>query len=111
LGAWNPNSANDGMTIYALASTGTNIAVGGTFQEIGGQLRQNIAVVDATSGLADSWDASAYFGAVYGSQVSAIASNGDTIYVAGQFDTVNGQPRDALAALTSPDLIFRDGFE
>src|ERR1700686_701044 len=52
--AFNPN-ANDDVYSIAVQADG-KILVGGNFSSIGGQMRSRIARLDATTGLADSFD-------------------------------------------------------
>ena len=72
---------------------GSTVYAGGSFTNIGGQLRNDIAALDATTGLATAWDPNA------NSELSAIAVNGSTVYVAGVFSNIGGQPRRNIAAL------------
>ena len=66
--------------------------VGGSFTGIKGQLRNNIAHIDA-SGSATSWSPN-----VTGI-VHALAIQGSTVYVGGAITQVDGQPRSNLAAI------------
>ena len=100
------------------SATGTNAAVqsialqadgkilaGGSFTSIGGQLRNNIARLDATTGLADSFDPNA------NSTVFAIAVQTDgKILVGGFFGNIGGQPRNRLARL-DPATGLADSFD
>jgi len=72
-----------GSTVYAV----------GFFQSIGGQSRNYIAALDASTGAATAWDPNAGY-AVY-----ALAVDGSTVYATGDFITIGGQPRAGLAAL------------
>jgi len=67
--------------------------VGGTFASMGGQPRQNLAAIDATTGLATAWNPGAD-GPVY-----AIAANATNVYVGGDFTTMGGQSRSCLGAV------------
>jgi uncharacterized delta-60 repeat protein len=70
------------------------IIAGGDFTSIGGQPRNSIARLDATSGLADSFNPNA------GPQVLAIALQADgKIVVGGFFGSIGGQPRHYIARL------------
>ncbi len=88
---WNPVSHSD---VYAIAVAGSVVYVGGTFAQIGGQTRANIAAIDASSGLATGWNPMAG-----GTVVYTIAVVGARVYVAGDFTTMAGQSRSGLAAL------------
>jgi uncharacterized delta-60 repeat protein len=94
--AFNPN-ANGANGFYVLAiavQPDGNILVGGSFTSIGGQTRTNIARLDATTGLADSWNPNA------NSDVDAIAVQADgKILAGGSFTTIGGQSRNRIARL------------
>jgi hypothetical protein len=51
--AWNPGTNGP---VYALAVNGSVVYVGGAFQTVGVEVRNNIAAVDATSGGPTSWN-------------------------------------------------------
>jgi predicted small secreted protein len=95
--SWNPN-ANGNATftppyVYALAVSGNTVYAGGSFTSIGGQSRNNIAALDASTGNATSWDPNA------NNIVSALAVSGNTVYVGGGFTSIGGQSQNYLAAL------------
>ena len=70
------------------------ILAGGSFTSIGGQTRNNIARLDANTGLADSFDPNA------NSYVFSIAVQSDgKILVGGQFNFIGGQTRRWIARL------------
>jgi LPXTG-site transpeptidase (sortase) family protein len=88
--AWNP-SAN--LWVYALAVSGNTVYVGGIFTAIGGQWRNNIAALDATTGSATVWNPNA------NDTVRALAVSGSTVYAGGGFNNIGGQGRNHIAAL------------
>jgi uncharacterized delta-60 repeat protein len=93
--AFNPNANN---TVRSIAvQTDGKILVGGDFNgvnSIGGQTRNRIARLDATTGLADPFDPNA------SSTVFAIALQTDgKILVGGFFNNVGGQMRNRIARL------------
>ncbi len=96
--AFNPNASN---TVNAIAvQMDGKILVGGDFNgpsfltTIGGQSRNYIARLDATSGQADSFDPQA------SATVNSIALQADAkILVGGVFSTIGGQPRNRIARL------------
>ena len=59
----------------------------------GGQLRNNIAAIDAATGSATFWNPNAN-GGVY-----ALALSGGIIYAGGLFHIIGGQPRNYLAGI------------
>jgi trimeric autotransporter adhesin len=94
--AWNPNADRN---LFALAVIGSTVYAGGAFTSIGGQMRSGIAALDAASGDATAWDPSPSNVPSAFPYVSALAVNGSTVYVAGRFLTIAGQPRSNIAAL------------
>ncbi|HEX7516836.1 MAG TPA: hypothetical protein VF345_06060 [Chthoniobacterales bacterium] len=97
---FNPNASG---TISALAISGSELYVGGSFATIGGQQRNNIAALTlggALDGTPTSFDPNAsYFGCSACAGVFAIVVSSSTVYAAGLFDTIGGQPRTHLAGL------------
>ena len=91
---WDPEpSATGYATVDALAVSGSTVYAGGLFTSIGGQTRNYIAALDATSGLATAWNPDA------GGNVSTLAVSGSTVYAGGWFSSIGGQTRTNLAAL------------
>jgi uncharacterized delta-60 repeat protein len=91
--AFNPNANND-IDCIALQADG-KVLVGGKFTTIGGQSRQFIARLDATTGLADSFSANPT-----NSNVIALAVQPDgMILVGGNFTGIAGQERRNFARL------------
>ena len=93
--AFNPNANG---VVYAIAvQADGKILVGGFFNganSIGGQTRNRIARLDATTGLADSFDPNA------NDRVHSIAVQADgKILAGGFFTTIGGQTRNRIARL------------
>lgn len=89
-------TASDAYTdVWALAVSGTALYVGGDFSGIGGQIRSNIAAVDASgsTGWATSWDPESD-DSVYSLFISAT-----TVYVGGHFTNIGSQPRQRVAEI------------
>jgi len=94
--AWNPDAgggSSQHANVYALAVSGSSVYVGGNFTSIGGQTRNYLAALDATTGLATAWNPNANM------IVRALAISGSTVYAGGDFTTIGGQTRNYLAAL------------
>ena len=85
------------LAIDKLVVSGGTVYVGGQFWGIGGQPRRSLAAVDATTGAITSWDP----GTGPGSHpfIHDLEVSDGTVYVAGEFDTLGGQPRQSIAAL------------
>jgi hypothetical protein len=92
--AWDPDANN---AVLALALSGATVYAGGRFSgagpTIGGQSRNHIAALDATTGLATAWNPNA------SQSVEALAVSGSTVYAGGVFGTIGGLTRRGLAAL------------
>jgi len=90
---WNPNPTSSISTpqIKSIVKKNQIIYVGGQFTGIGGTTRQSIAALDASTGLATSWNANLSSAA----NVTVIKINGPTVYVAGN----NITTQSAMAAL------------
>jgi uncharacterized delta-60 repeat protein len=104
--SFDPN-ANGEVLAIAVQADGKVLA-GGVFfgaNSIGGQTRNNIARLDATTGLADSFNPDA------NSRVSSIAVQADgKIFAAGNFNSIGGQTRNRIARL-DPNTGLADSFD
>jgi len=69
--SWNPGA--DGV-VYALALSGSMVYLGGDFTYIAGELRNNIAALDASTGQATAWNPVADY------SVYALAVSSSTVY-------------------------------
>ena len=98
---WNPNVGGGGQFgtyVFAIAVSGNTVYAGGHFTTIGGLTRNRIAAIDATTGIATGWNPNAGVPSE-GQSVRAIAVDGSTVYVGGEFGNIGGQARNAIAAL------------
>jgi hypothetical protein len=79
--------------VASMQAAGGKVIVAGSFTAIGGQVRNGLGALDATTGAVSSWNP----------QPDAAASRlvviGDTVYVIGAFTTIGGQARMGLAAI------------
>ena len=94
--AWNPGT--DGtVEAVAVSEDGSTVFLGGTFTTVGGQPRANLAAVDAVTGevLAD-WTADT---GGTNPVVNSLAVEGDRLYVAGKYGSIDGTTRKRLVAL------------
>jgi len=104
--AWNPN-CDASVMVLSLALSGTTLYVGGLYSNIGGKSRNGIAAVDTTTGLATDWNPGITDGASTG-RAYDIKVSGNTVYVGGQFDSIGGQPRSCIAALSATTGLATD---
>jgi trimeric autotransporter adhesin len=79
--------------IATIAVSGSTVYVGGSFTTIGGQTRNNIAELDALTGMATPWDPNA------NTDVLVIKISGSIVYAGGHFSIIGGQTRRKIAAL------------
>ena len=91
--AWNP-SANNAVDAFAIS--GSTVYVGGAFTRIGGKTRHHIAALAASTGRATAWNPDAQ---PADSDVGALAVSRSTVYAAGRFERIGGQPSDGIAAV------------
>lgn len=93
--SWHPNPAGG---VNALTVSGSTVYVAGYFLSISGQPRTNLAAVNATTGNATAWNPNPAGSGSVGGSVYALAATASTVYVAGNFMSIGGQPRRNLAA-------------
>ncbi len=118
---WNPGAANS--YIDALAIREGTLFVGGHFRQLGGQPRSLVAAVDIATGVVTPWNPAvtgpdnAYVDG--GPTVYRLLIRDSTVYFGGRFNSVGGQPRSALAAVSAstgtvlpwrPDPIYNYAF-
>lgn len=96
---WDPNPNGP---IYDIEATPSIIYLGGAFTTMGGIARNRLAAVTtaSTNGVLLDWSPS-----VNGGSVSTITSAGSTIYVGGQFSTVDGTRRNGLASIETNGVL------
>jgi hypothetical protein len=94
---WNPTPSpyrsNLHSTVCAIIVSNNTVYVGGEFNTIGGQERNNLAALNITTGEANSWSPNP------NNSVKALAIMGNTLYAGGNFTFIGGQSRYRLAAL------------
>ncbi|MFC3908261.1 hypothetical protein ACFORL_04120 [Legionella dresdenensis] len=73
---------------------GSTLYVGGLFTSIGGQTRNRLAALDASTGQATSWNPN-----VTGSEVTTMTKLGGTVYIGGLFTQVGSDSRTNIAAI------------
>jgi hypothetical protein len=86
---WNPSAGG----IVAMAAVGNQIYIGGSFNNVNGEPRQRLAVIDATNPTQlGRWNPGA------NGQVNALLVANGQLYVGGAFTMAGGQPRSRLAS-------------
>ena len=86
-------------SVYAIASSGTTVFVGGNFTTIGGIARNGLAAVNGTTGAILSWNPNPTRSGGATVRSLAISSNGLNLYVGGIFTSIGGQTRNHLAKI------------
>ena len=84
-------------SIVGLAVSGSTVYAGGSFDTIGGQLRNNLAGLNAADGTATAFDPSP------AQNILSLAAAGSIVYAGGGFTSIGGQPRNYIAALNAAD--------
>jgi hypothetical protein len=87
---WNPGASG---AVFALATSGNTIYVGGSFSKLGSSTRSRIGAIDATTGAVLSG-----FKPKLDAAVNSLAVGGGVVYAGGNFTTANGVARASLAA-------------
>lgn len=90
---WNPVTGGNDPVIYSIAVDGDSVYAGGAFTQIGGEARNNIACLNASTGAATPWAPNC------DSTVYSVAVSDGTVYTAGSFFEVGGQKRWHLAGI------------
>lgn len=93
--AWTPNPDS---AVYAIVAASDRVYVGGAFQNLSGQPRSRIAAFSSSTGLLTNW--SPIVGGVLPA-VRCIEVIGSTVYVGGDFTTIDGQSRPRIGAINA----------
>ncbi len=96
---WNPDVSDPAEAFVPLGSG--DVFTGGRFVAARGVVRRNLAAFDS-QGVPTGWNPDVGQVAPYGAHVGALALSADsqTLYAGGDFATVGGQPRRALAGIS-----------
>jgi hypothetical protein len=90
------------LAVYTIALNDGTLYVGGYFQGIGGQPRNNLAALDASTGAAKSWDPDA------DDEVYAVAASGNTVYAGGAFHDLGQYATESFAELPAPPSLWQN---
>ena len=88
--------------VYALASKGDTLFIGGDFIEVAEIPRANLAALDLNTGALLDWNPGA------DGKVDCIRIDENVLYACGDFQTINGIPRNTLAALDVNDATVNE---
>ena len=95
------NTAN----FMAIAISGSNIYIGGSFSYVGGRACSNLAKLNMADGSADpTWNGGA------DNNVNALIVQSDSVYIGGGFENVNGQAQKHIAKLSAVDGALDTGW-
>jgi beta-propeller uncharacterized protein DUF5122 len=94
------STIDGGAHINALLVEGDSLVVAGSYSSLGGQPRAGLAKLDVTTGLATPWHVRAHYPRALGPEFWALSRSGDTLFVAGQFDSLAGVLGANAAALS-----------
>ena len=85
--------------VTALAIAGSTVYAGGSFDRIGGEVRNRLAAIDRATGNPTAWDPDPSVDSNPGAVINALAVSGSTVYAGGWFTTIGGKARNNLAAV------------
>jgi hypothetical protein len=93
---WDPNvgATFNNSNVYRLIENGNHIYLGGYFENVGGETRNNIARILTTTGAVDlDWNPN-LDGSILGMEII-----NSSIFIGGSFNNVGGTPRSKLAKI------------
>ncbi|MDE2371927.1 MAG: PQQ-binding-like beta-propeller repeat protein [Burkholderiales bacterium] len=93
---------NNGAAIYQLQFANGRLYLAGAFSSIGGAARVDAAALDPTTATAVAWNP-VLRSASGLTELRAMAIVGSTVYLGGTYDSVEGQARPGLAAVSLGD--------
>lgn len=91
------NHHTSGLGIHSMVLKDSMLYVGGTFYEIGGVLRNNIAQINTRTGQVTAWNA--HF--TIRSTVSDLVLKDSSLFLVGNIETITGQVRIGVASLNA----------
>lgn len=97
---WNAQVTKE-QSITGMALVGGNVFVAGSFTSIGVAALNGLAILDATSGQVLNAEIQIMGGNI---QSMTVSQDKSTLYLGGTFRSINGHPRNGLAALNTSDL-------
>lgn len=91
--AWDPNLSGGWSGVLAIVPDSTTIYIGGGFTTVGGDTRNHLAAIDASTGVATSWDPNV------DGDVASIAIGTSTLFIGGSFSNVGSDSRYRVAEI------------
>lgn len=89
----------DNTVVRSMKIKDNLLYIGGTFLSVNGATRPNLAAVDITSGAVNAWNPIAGDGKTTSQYVNTLDISGNTVYIGGMFNLINGTARTHLAAI------------
>jgi hypothetical protein len=89
----------DNGPVYALAANGTHLYVGGAFTTVGGSSHRYLARYNTGTNPPTLQSDLPSIGAITGGSVTALALDGNKLYIGGSFSQIASFPRSGLAAI------------
>jgi hypothetical protein len=88
LSSFSPDMGSSDSTVYELEARGSTLYVGGGFEKVNGEARENLAAFNISTGnLSPSWRPKAELGMV---QAIEFATDGNSMFIGGSFESVVG---------------------
>jgi hypothetical protein len=103
--SWNPgasgttNTSFDDTRVTSLSFKDNTLYVGGIFLNAGGQSRRGLAAIDATTGLATSWNPGVGDGTSMDEYILSMDIHENSLFVSGTFVNLAGETRPHLGAI------------
>ncbi|RYZ56007.1 MAG: T9SS type A sorting domain-containing protein, partial [Sphingobacteriales bacterium] len=95
---WNPGFSNYMDEVRTIIKSGNTIFAGGKFSSVGGYLRKGLVAIDAATLTVTTWNPIVSNGTGL-PDITAMTEYAGKLYVAGNFDAINGIPRSRLASI------------
>jgi hypothetical protein len=89
----------DNTVVRSMKIKDNLVYIGGTFLNVNGSTRPNLAAIDATSGALNAWNPIAGDGKTTSQYINTLDISGNAVYIGGLFNQINGTPRTHLAAV------------
>lgn len=97
------NTRDGGPHVHAMLRTGDSLYVAGSFTRLGGQARRGLAQLDLATAQATAFDPRAHRNSTFGPDLWGLSRSGDTLFVAGSFDSLGGASSAAGAQAAALD--------